>query len=58
MTLMNNTIESLFIEITNPQGKNIMIGTVYRPPSSNPKEFINCIANLLQILFSPTKVPS
>ena len=28
-------IETLFVEITVPQGKNIIVGSVYRPPSYN-----------------------
>ena len=32
-------IESLFVEISNPLGKNIIVGTVYRPPNQNPSSF-------------------
>ena len=30
-----DVIESLFVEISNPHGKNIIVGTVYRPPNQN-----------------------
>ena len=38
----NNTgcAESLFIEITNSNGKNIVVGVVYRPPNSHVNDFI------------------
>ena len=48
LNMMSDIVESLFIEISNPQSKNIIIGVVYRPPSSNPKDFLNCIENLLK----------
>ena len=32
--------ETLFIEIINPHGKNVVIGIVYRPPSSSIDTFI------------------
>ena len=28
-------IESLFVELDNPFGKNIVVGVVYRPPNQN-----------------------
>ena len=30
-----DVIESLFVEISNPHGKNIIVGTVYWPPNQN-----------------------
>ena len=47
LNVMNNYIESLFIEISIPQNKNIIIGIIYRPPNSNVIEFINYITNLM-----------
>ena len=29
-----NTIESVFIELIIPSGKNIIIGIIYRPPTT------------------------
>ena len=34
-------IENLFIEIDNKYGKNIIVGTLYRPPSNNINNFID-----------------
>ena len=31
----NETAESLFIEIVNPRGKNIIVGVIYRPPNTD-----------------------
>ena len=33
-------LESVFIEIINSEGKNTIVGCVYRHPSMNPTEFI------------------
>ena len=35
------TIESLFVEITVPHGKNIIVGSVYRPPNQNTAFFLD-----------------
>ena len=35
------TIESLFVEITVPHGKNIIVGSVYRPPNQNTAFFLH-----------------
>lgn len=42
-----NIIESAFIEIINPQKKNIIIGVIYRPPNSNFNLFENEINKIL-----------
>ena len=42
---MNDSIESLFIEIPIPQNKNIVIGVIYRPPNSNTNEFLTYLSN-------------
>ena len=42
-------IESIFIEIINPKGKNVIVGCIYRHPSLNPTEFVDIhIQELLQ----------
>ena len=40
LNVMNDSIESLFIEIPIPKNKNIVIGVIYRPPNSNTNEFL------------------
>ena len=36
-----DVIESLFLEIIAPHGKNIVVGCVYRPPNQNTAMFID-----------------
>ena len=36
-----NSTESLFIEVIKPQGKNIIVGVVYRPPDQNFNTFVD-----------------
>ena len=47
LNIMNRYIESLFIEISVPQSKNIIIGIIYRPPNTNLNEFSNHLTNLI-----------
>ena len=47
LSLMNEIIESLFIEIENKQQKNIVIGIIYRPPNANPNSFLAAIQDIL-----------
>ena len=47
LNVMNDSIESLFIEIPIPQNKNIVIGVIYRPPNSNTNEFLTYLSNLI-----------
>ena len=47
LNFMNEFIESLFVEISIPQSKNIIIGIIYRPPSSNSNDFVSCLTTLL-----------
>ena len=42
-----NVAESLFIEIVQPQGKNIVAGVIYRPPNQNVDEFLTMTNELL-----------
>ena len=37
----SNSTESLFIEVIKPQGKNIIVGVVYRPPDQNFNTFVD-----------------
>ena len=41
------SFESLFVEICRPKEKNIIVGTIYRPPNLNPNEFIKDLNDLL-----------
>ena len=42
-------IESIFVEIINPKGKNVIVGCIYCHPSLNPTEFADIhIQELLQ----------
>ena len=36
-----DTIESLFVEIQVPNGKNIIVGTICRPPNLNLEAFLD-----------------
>ena len=47
INIMNESVESLFIEINVPNTKNIIIGVVYRPPSSNSNDFLVYLTDLL-----------
>ena len=47
ITIMNNILESLFIEILLPGRKNVIIGVVYRPPSSNTLDFLSSLTDIL-----------
>ncbi len=35
----DDVVESLFIEVYIPHGKNIIIGIIYRPPNQNANSF-------------------
>ena len=47
LNLNNETAESLFIEIVNPRGKNIIVGVIYRPPNMDVNLFIHNFDELL-----------
>ena len=42
-----DAIESLFVEIHNPHGKNIVVGAIYRPPNQNTTAFLDIFNNIL-----------
>ena len=42
-------IESNFVEITVPQGKNIIVGCVYRPPNQNTALFLDKFNDISQL---------
>ena len=45
----NNTgeMEASFIEIINERSKNIIVGTIYRPPNNSINEFDNDLKTIL-----------
>ena len=45
----SDTIESIFAEISNPHGKNIIVGSVYRPPNQNYMSFIDKFCEILSL---------
>ena len=47
LNLMSHAIESVFVEITTSERKNIIIGTVYRPPNCPNLDFITSIQTVL-----------
>ena len=49
------TVESLFVEIVNPEGKNTIVGVMYRPPSQNIADFISKLNTLIGIISSENK---
>ena len=49
------TIESLFVEITVPHGKNIIVGSVYRPPNQNTALFLDKFNDILSRISKDNK---
>lgn len=48
ISISNDIIESLFLEIQVPGGKNVIVGVVHRPPSSSGNDFIIYLSDLLR----------
>ena len=48
-------IESLFVEITVPHGKNIIVGCVYRPPNQNTALFLDKLNDILSYISKDNK---
>ena len=48
LKIMNDVIESLFVEITIENGKNILLGVIYKPPQSNYNDFMEVMNNILR----------
>ena len=51
-----NIIETKFIEVTNNHGKNLVIGVIYRPPSSNYDTFKNTMNTILEKVDRENKI--
>ena len=45
---LEDIIETKFIEITNDNGRNIIIGIIYRPPNNNFDQFQNTFNTILE----------
>ena len=50
-----DTIESLFVEIQIPNGKNIIVGTIYRPPNQNLEAFLDKFNSIISIISKDNK---
>ena len=48
--------ESLFVEILRPHGKNIVVGTVYRPPNQRVNDFLSKNNELLEKISRENKI--
>ena len=58
LSVFNNDIESLFIEVTNMKsssGRAIVVGVIYRPPDQNINEFSITMSTNLDKLKSEKK---
>ena len=51
----SEVIESIFVEIMVPQGKNIIVGCVYRPPNQNTALFLEKFNDILTIITKDNK---
>ena len=49
------TMESLFVEIQIPSGKNIIVGTIYRPPNQNVEAFLDKFSSIMSIISKDNK---
>ena len=50
-----DTIESLFVEIQVPNGKNIIVGTIYGPPNQNLEAFLDKFNSIMSIISKDNK---
>ena len=53
---VEDIIETKFIEIINDNGKNIIIGVIYRPPNNNFDTFKNTINEILEKIDKENKL--
>ena len=54
-SFMLESLECIFIEIKLPKKGNIIVGEIYRPPNSNPAQFIEMLDGLLSDNFFHNK---
>lgn len=55
LSLFNDILESMFIEITSKTSKNVIVGVIYRPPGSNLNEFHDTLCHILDTIKSENK---
>jgi exonuclease III len=53
---IENIIETKLTEITNNNGKNFIIGVIYRPPNSNFETFKNTLNTILEKIDKENKI--
>ena len=57
MSISNvDIVESLFIEVTRPREKNIVVGIVYRPPNQRVDDFVSSNNELLDKISRENKI--
>lgn len=47
LTIMNDVLETIFVDVFIPGKRNVVLGVVYRPPQSNLNLFIDEVHNIL-----------
>ena len=52
----SETIDSLFVEVIVPKGKNLIIGVIYRAPDDNLLNFVNTFNNILDKITKENKL--
>ena len=52
----SEVLETLFIEISNPIGKNIIAGVVYRPPNNNVETFTTTLNSIICRISKENKI--
>ena len=55
LTLDNDSIDSLFIEIEEKDHRNVIIGVIYKPPNFNSGDFIDSLNTILSRIESEQK---
>ena len=48
--LMNDSAETLFVEVENSKIRNTVVGVIYSPPEQNVNDFLYCTGNCLDAL--------
>ena len=54
--IFNENIESHFLEVTQSNGKNVIIAVVYRPPSQSITNFVTELGNVLEKIDNENKI--
>lgn len=55
LSIFEDEIESLFIEVQFEHKKNKIIGIIYRPPNNNHKKFSECLSKILSTFAKENK---